>query len=65
MSTRFLLFIVPDRISEREAEVSVDVIDLCAVECGGGIAIDSDGDALLAGELNALDNSRVGMRSRR
>ena len=53
------LSVVPDRISECEAEASVDIEDLCAVECGGGIAINGDGYALFAGEFNAFCNSRV------
>ena len=54
------LSVVPNRISECEAEVSVDIEDLCAVEGCGGIAVDGDGYALIAGEFNALDNSRIG-----
>ena len=53
------LSVVPDRISECEAEVSVDIEDLCAVEGGGWVAVDGDGYALFAGEFNALNNFRI------
>ena len=48
------LSVVPDRISECEAEVSVDVEDLCAVEGGGWVAVDGDGYALFAGEFKRI-----------
>lgn len=53
------LSVVPNRISECEAEVSVDIEDLCAVEGGGWVAVDGEGYALFAGEFNALDNFRI------
>ena len=53
------LLIVPDRISECETETAVYVKDLGAVEGDGGIAVDSDRDAILAGEFNAFDYALV------
>ena len=53
------LLIVPDRISERETEIAVDVKDLGAVEGDRRIAVDRDSDAFLAGEFDAFDQALV------
>ena len=51
----FFLFVIPDRISECEAEVAVDVKDLCTVEVCSGITVESERNAIIAVEFNAFN----------